>query len=316
MGRRVRVISKTALLREEARKKVGAHLNVQWVAASVPELSEGIRSTRDASQSLADSVIKETGKKQQWPSMICVISDEQKPQPKPKPGSRRAPPEPQPTRQAKDSEAVWIELFQTEGDYSVFIPGRFFNVMRVEATSVSPAKNKYFCSEAAPLIVLADKDGKVVDDFKGRAKIKRSSIVNGMCKVVKDDGIVKNMQPFSRLHELMRSLELTEVALLKANEKMAELDGQLKARETKDAERVRKVKNAPETSQQTRQLRKRVEDFQQNGLLPVQVRRYEILHEEYALLKEVGLPESKMPPKPVAPQGSAKSLLPASPPGD
>ena len=57
------------------------------------------------------------------PALIFVFSDEQKPRPK---GSDRG--EDKPTKQARDSEAAWVDLFQTEGDYSVFVAGRFFEV--------------------------------------------------------------------------------------------------------------------------------------------------------------------------------------------
>jgi hypothetical protein len=291
-------------MRDSARKAVGAHLNVQWIDATIPELPEGIRSRADAYHHLATSIPEV--KKGEWPALVFVISDEQKPPPKRRPGSKKKS-EPRPTRQAEASEDAWVELFQTEGQYSVFVPGRFFNVLRVEATKVKEDYNRYLCSEEAPVVFLTRKDGEVDASFEGAAKIKRNGVVRAMCGLMRKDGLVTTMKPFGRLHDLMRELEKVELALLKADEKSKELKKELAESRERDERLARRLKKPMKVSQSTTRTEQRLERFLRTSLLPVQIRKYKILAEEYALLKEIGVPPAKMPKEPVKPDGAETS---------
>jgi hypothetical protein len=241
-------------------------------------------------------------KKGEWPALIFVISDEQKPARKRRPGSRSKRSEPEPTKQAEESEDAWVELFQTEGEYAVFIPGRFFNVLRVEATKVDEDFNKYICSEQAPLVILAHKGGDIDSTFQRAVKIKRNAVVRAMCNLMRKDGIVRTLRPFSRLHDLMRQLERIELALLKADEDLKELQRDLSERRAKDASLARKLKKPVKTSRSTLLAEQRLERYKKTKLLPIRIQKYKILSEEYTLLQEIGVPPAKMPKQPVNPQ--------------
>jgi len=141
-----------------------------------------------------------------FPALIFVLSEELQP----KKGKANAV---QASRQFRDSAIAWAELFQTEGDYSVFIPGRFFNIYRADATAVKASQNKCLCTEKAPVVILADKTGKVVDVMEGKGLIKRSKVVTEMTEVLRKDGYIQNGNSFTRLQELMSSLEKVEVAV-------------------------------------------------------------------------------------------------------
>lgn len=226
--------------------------------------------------------------------MIFVISDEMR-----KKTSRST--EEVPTLQRKNSEAAWIELFQSEGDYSVFIPGRFFNIIRVDATTVTEETNKYLNNESAPSVILTRSNGEVAACFDSRAKIKRNSIVSAMCKILQQDGVVQNMQPFTRLHDLMKSLERSELDLIKADEQLQELTAKYSAAMARDAETARKTKKDVKVSVSTQNAEEAVGTFKATVIYEAECGKYDILKEEYVLLKNIGLPESKLPKEPTEP---------------
>ena len=191
--------SEAEIRRAEARRAVGSHLNVKWIDAQVPDDDKTLASQKEAVQ---DSISRMKEFSKGVPGLVFIFSDEEMPAPK-----KAKNYVPQPTRQAKDCAIAWAELFQTEGDYSVFIPGRFFNVYRADATVVTPRRNKYLCSEKSPIVVLTDKDGKVIDIMEGRAAVKRSKVVTEMTEVLRKDGYIQSGNSFGRLQELMVSLE-------------------------------------------------------------------------------------------------------------
>ena len=272
---------------------MGSHLSVNWTSVPVPELDDDARARVKAYQQLADSIPE--SQKGGLPSLIFVFSDEMK-------SSRASSVSARLTSQAKDSAAAWVTLFQTEGDYSVVIPGRFFNVFRAEAARVSPAHNKYVCSEKAPIVILTRANGEVASYFEGRAKIKRRSVVEAMGKTLQKDDVVKNMRPFGRLHELMKSLERIETARLKDARKLRELEVKLNIAKARDAKRARRSDKELDPSMSTVRARENIDDFKNSRLLPKLMTRSEILKEEYALLEALDLPSSKMPPRPKDPQ--------------
>ncbi|MFC1453134.1 hypothetical protein ACFLSJ_07325 [Verrucomicrobiota bacterium] len=280
-------------MRDNARRAVGAHLNVQWTDTTVPKLSDGVRSKAQGYQELASSIEAVTAGKS--PSLLFVISDDMKPK-------RSRSSKEEPTQQTKDSEAAWVEIFQTEGDYTVYIPGRFFNVVRVDASGVREDDNKYVCSENAPLVLLTRTDGQVETFFEGRAKIKRRNVVNAMCTVLKKDEVVRNMNPFTKLHELMKQLERAELAILKLADNLKELQGKLSKAQARDQQLARKRKKPVEASTSTLQTEKRIVLFKDTKVLPAKTAKFDILNEEYVVLEDVGLPAAKMPPKPVEPK--------------
>ena len=285
--------SKSALLRESARRAVGAHLNVQWSDGTVPSLGANIRSRDDAYRQFAGSIpVVNEGVS---PSLIFVISDAVKP-------ARSKKAKEQPSQERRDSEAAWIELFQSAGDYSVFIPGRFFNIVRVDATEVTANDNKYLCSEKAPLVILTTKAGEIASTFDGRAKIKRNAIVNGMCGILRKDGTVASMRPFTRLHDLMKGLQRAEVALLQLDEKLDALNDKLTRAENRDLRTARKTKKPVKASRGTQLAEQAIDNFKVVTLFKAELQKHGISNEEYALLQDVGLPDKKMPPKPVKPE--------------
>ena len=116
---------------DKARRAVGSHLNVNFTLESVRSVDPKLRNRDDVIQAVLDRM---GTVKNGSPSLVFVFSDEMKPR-----ARGKHPPPPKPTMQARDSAAAWEELFQKEGDYSVFIPGRFFNIVRVDATNVTAA---------------------------------------------------------------------------------------------------------------------------------------------------------------------------------
>ncbi len=272
---------------------MGAHLNVQWSDSTVPALDGNVTSRQQAYQQLADSI--SIVKADVSPSLIFIVSDEMKPK-----KSKKA--QAQPTIQQKNSERAWIELFQTAGDYSVFIPGRFYNIVKVDATTVRADQNKYLCSSKAPIVLLTGKNGEVVSTFESQAKIKRIGVVRGMTAILRKEGTIASTRPFDQLNLLMRALKQSEFSILKLNKKLAELDQKLKASEGKDLARAKKSGKPRVTSRSTLSAESVIDKFEATLLHAAAMKRYGVLKTEYALLQELKLPEKKMPPEPVAPE--------------
>ena len=223
------------------------------------------------------------------PGFVFIFSNEEMPRPK------RAPAQyiPRPTRQAVDSAASWAELFQTEGDYSVFLPGRFFNVYRADATAVTANQNAQLCSERAPILILTDKDGKVTAVMEGRAAIKRARVVVAMAEILRRDGCIQNDKPFSRLQELMLGLENVEIGIQSAEAAAKSAAAALaKAQASKAAKKKGELTSSGMTAKDNA-------DKAENKLRDLKMSKYKILVQEYALLKELGVPSTRMPREPV-----------------
>jgi hypothetical protein len=273
---------------------VGAHLNVQWSDSTVPALGGNVTSRQQAYQQLADSI--SIVKADVSPSLIFIISDEMKPKKK----SKNA--QAQPTIQQKNSERAWIELFQTAGDYSVFIPGRFYNIVKVDATTVKADKNKYLCSSKAPIVLLTKLNGEVVSTFESQAKIKRIGVVRGMTDILRKEGTIASTSPFDQLNLMMRALKQSEFSILKLNKKLAELDKKLKESEGKDLARAKKSGKPIVTSRSTLSAESAIDKFEATILHAAAMKRYGVFKTEYALLQTLKLPENKLPPEPVEPE--------------
>ena len=224
------------------------------------------------------------------PGLLFVFSDEEMPVPK-----KAKNYQPQPSQQAKDSAAAWAELFQTEGDYSIFIPGRFFTVYRGDATAVTPDINKYLCSGKSPLVVVTDKAGKIVDVLEGRAAIKRSKIVAEMSDVLRKDGYIQSNSSFARLQQLMNELEKIEVTMLLLKTQVADA-----AKKFADAQSSKAAKKKGELLSSGKVARENL-DRAESQMKAQEKAKYAILTEEYALLKELGLPPAKLGPEPKQP---------------
>lgn len=224
------------------------------------------------------------------PALIFMFSDEELPAPK-----KAKNYDPQPSRQAKESGAAWAELFQSEGDYSVFIPGRFFNIYRADATTIKAHQNKYLCSEKAPLVILVDKAGKIVDIMDGRAAVKRPKVVYEMTDVLRKDGYIQNGNSFGRLQELMASLEKVEVNVMAIKSQVSEAASKFaSAQSTKAAQKKGDLTSSGKAAKE--KLGKVEADLKEQ-----ETARYKILSEEYTLLKELGMPPAKLPPEPRQP---------------
>lgn len=276
--------SESEVRRANARRAVGSHLNVQWSDLQAIEAEKAYGSQKEAFQDFLD---QSKGVATGSPNLVFVFSDEEE-----APPSKARYAKPEPTRQAKDSAAAWAELFQTEGDYSVFIPGRFFNVYRVDATKMPESKNKYLCSSKAPMVILTGKDGKIVDVFEGRAAIKRNKIVDEMASILTKDGYIKSASSFAKLHQLMVSLEKIELETVQAKDRASDAAGKFaKAKSSKAAQKKGDLLASGKAAKENL-------DRAEDGVKDVQKQKTAILKEEYALLKDLGLPAAKMPPEP------------------
>lgn len=257
---------------------------MQWTDLQAPEATKNYGSQREAIQDLLGQM---KGFASGSPSLVFVFSDETEPPP-----ARARYAKPEPTRQARDSEAAWAELFQTEGDYSIFIPGRFFNVYRLDATKVTDSLNKYLCSAKAPMVVITSKDGKIADIIEGRAAIKRSRIVDEMSSILTKDAYIKSAASFARLHQLMVNLEKLELEVVQAKDRADEAAD--KFAKAKSARAAVKKGELLASGKAAKENLDRAED----GVKDVQKQKAAVLREEYALLKDLGLPPAKMPPEP------------------
>lgn len=233
-------------------------------------------------------------KKANTPSFVFVSSDE-KVIKKGKP--------PKPSKQMKDCQAVWADLFYRIGDYAVFLPGRFFSVFKVDVTSVKPDQNKYLCSQTAPILLLTNKDGQITHAMEGKVKIKASMVVRAMYDILRKDAYVSNMVVFKDLNTIMKQLENAEVAILDVEERVGKAKSRVREYQARDAALARRTKKSATESVSTKNAQKNVEK-----LLPLvtdkEEEKYEILREEYALLTKIGLPKSRMPKQPKEPTGS------------
>jgi len=275
--------SPSAVRRANARRAVGSHLNVKWTDASVPEDHQVYPSEKAALQASLDQMTNVTDG---VPSLIFVFSDEMRPW---SPTSRIT--TPKPTQQAQDSAAAWTELFQTEGDYSVFIPGRFFNVFRVDATQTKDTFNKLLCSPKAPVVILTDKAGKITDILQGRVRIKRPRVVECMTAILRKDGYIQTASSFAQLHELMLQLEKAEIALLLTGEKLGDAAKKLAKAQTSNLASQGVLPTSGETAKKLIEKLEGEKQQEENA-------KREILKKEHVLLAELGLPASKMPPDP------------------
>jgi len=284
-------VSQNAIRRAAAREAVGKHLNVQFTDVTVPA-AEGTFGSRNEGVQDSLSGVKEVGNGS--PSLIFVYSDEMKPQAK---GSKSAG---EPTAQAKDSALAWEELFQREGDYTVFIPGRFFNIVKMNATGVPAAKNKYLGSEKAPVVILTHKDGKVEEVFEGKAKIKGVVVAKGMVDILQKDGYITTIGQFAELSGLMVELEKIELAVVIAKEDEGKRRGKVAETQAKTAKRAAKSDKEVKPSKTADAAEKALEasDAALNEKLKG---KQEILKKEFALLQELNLPADKMPKEPVGP---------------
>jgi hypothetical protein len=283
--------SVTELRKADARRAVGSHLNVKWADQAVPALQETYPSERAG---LDASFGEMTNFSVGLPSLVFVYSDEMRPAP-----SRDKHYIPKPTQQAVDSAAAWADLFQTEGDYSVFIPGRFFNVIRVDATDVGSAYNKYLFSQKAPMVILTDKEGKIADIFQGKAAIKRAKVVESMAVILRKDGYIQSGALFAKLGLLMNQLEKAEYDVLSTRVQLEEAAAKLaKAQASKAAIKKGALTSSGETA-------RRLADKCEADLERQQKVKYEILKQEYALLRDLGLPDAKMPSEPAENKSTA-----------
>jgi len=96
-------------------------------------------------------------------------------------------------------------------------------------------------------------------------------------------------------------LEKTELALVfakedvaKAKSKLSELQSKESAKQSKKPEKEAKASTSTLAAQ-------KAADKAETVLKAKESVRYEVLKRDYALLKELGMPEAKMPPDPVAP---------------
>jgi hypothetical protein len=288
-----------AIRRASARRAVGAHLNVQWTdAAAAP--ADGTYGGRN--EGIQAGINSLAAIKNGSPSLIFVFSDETKPQPPPK-GKNPKKSDPEPTQQARDCDAAWAELFQKESDFNVFIPGRFFNVVKLNATDVKESQNKYICSEKAPIVVLTRKSGEIEEILEGRTKIKATAVAKIMSDILRKDGYVTGSAQFAELNSLMVDLEKTELALLMEKEDMDKVKRRLaeaQGKAAKAAAKAEKKGKEAKPSDSVESAQKSVEEFEQK-IKDKLKEKQDVLQKEYALLKDLGLPSAKMPPAPANP---------------
>lgn len=203
----------------------------------------------------------------------------------------------EPSQQARASADAWEELFLQDGDYVTLILGRFFNVVKIDATQVDEAQNKYISSDKAPMVILTRKNGDIDSVYDGKARIKGAIIAKAMSDVLRKDGIVTGIGSVPELNALMNQLEKVELALIYANENA----GKVKSRNTQKEKTISKSKPANESASSPPEsaTRKAIEGAE--AIVTAKTReKNDILGKEYAMLKELGLPESKLPKDPLS----------------
>lgn len=251
------------------------------------------------------SIEKLSDAKNGSPSLIFVFADEAKEvkvEASKATKSKKVAPPPEPTQQSEDSQAAWNELFQKEGDYSIFIPGRFFNVIKVNASGIKNTEHKYLNGEKAPIVVLTRKNGEIQAIFEGKAHIKAPAVSKVMYDILKKDEYVKGTGPFAELNALMVELEKVEADLLLEKDELAKVKTRFsdaKSRATKAMSKAKgkdkedKVPGYLESAEKSLQEQeKKVETVEEN--------KNNVLRKEFALLKDMGLPAAKLPPEPPA----------------
>ena len=289
-----------------ARRAVGAHLNVQWIDATVKSSQMTYSSRNEAVQAALETLsysikpaanIKTSDSastgytptpENAAPTLIFFYSTAQ-----------------QPKQHARESELAWEELFRKESDFSVFIPGRFFTVLRVDVTSIrKSANNRYICSENAPTVVLTHANGDVAEVLEGTPSIKSLAIARTMCNILTADGFLKKPSAIPDLNGLMVALQKAEEALLVDKEDLEKLKTKLADVRGRAAKKVTIIAKSDadkaNESAPVEAAKKAVENSEKK-LKDKQTDRYNILTKEYAMLQDLGLPTSKMPPEPESP---------------
>lgn len=295
----------SAIRRANARRAVGEHLNVQWTDATVTP-SDTPRASRKEAIDAALQTLSYPGK----PAMPVAGSAPSSTAAAP--ASENATPSlifvyttvsTKPKSQAQDCEAAWEELFHKESDFSVFIPGRFFNVLRVNVTQIKEsANNKHLCSEKAPLVILTRANGEIEEVLEGKVQIKSSAVTTTMCDILRKDGFLKKSSSIPELNGLMVALQKAEEAMILGKEDLGKVKARLAETRGKAARKVNLggKSNKDTGSASVVSAQKSVDSFEKK-LKDAQTEKFDILSKEYAMLQELGLPPSKMPPKPASP---------------
>jgi len=258
--------------RANAQRAVSSHLKINWEMVSAGSATNTRAAKAAGIQATVNRV--ESVRTGGLPSFIFVLSNETRE--RAAGGDNRTP-------QAKDCAAAWNDLFNTVGDYSVGVPARLFNCVKLDATALHKAENPFVCSENAPMLVLTAKNGTVAAVFEGRVRIKAGLVVPALNAQLQRDGLVSNARALAELSVVMKDLEKAEIDIQEAAS-MALLRSRSGVKATK----------APSASAQAKAEKSQSEADAAGKA------KQALLLKEYALLKQAGVPADRLPPEPAA----------------
>ena len=125
-----------------------------------------------------------------------------------------------------------------------------------------------------------------------------------MCNILTTDGFLKKPSAIPDLNGLMVALQKTEEALLMNKEDLDKVKAKLADVRGRAAKRITIIaKNDTDKENESAPVEaaKKTVENSEKKLKDKQTDRYNILMKEYAMLLDLGLPPSKMPPQPESP---------------
>jgi len=264
--------------------KVREHIQVTFGKTEVPDNRANAGKTKSIMvQTYADAIagVKGAGRA----SLIFFETREEK-------GERLTP-------QAEASGLVKTNVFKGEAErekinranFRAAIATKLFHCVIIDVTKVVPEKDKIFCSSNAPLILLTDKEGKVVKLLSGSSQCKTGTVYMWMQTAQKAGG--------KDIDSVVSKINKAMIDLLKAEYRINLSNAEIGAarRAMGDADRESQVKTALSTIEKA-----------EEAIFESKVQRYEAIKSERGLLKMLGLSGKALPvvpPEPVDPHFAA-----------
>lgn len=196
-----------------------------------------------------------------------------------------------PTKAAAASAEV-RGLFGAEGeDLKLYIAARFFNCVDVDLTGVDSKASGVLCSENAPIIVLTDKEGKVVAMLAGPGQCRERNIYSAMCSTLGKCGFRNVSATVNKIEKLMKKELYGAVrTMLWSGDGIAICRGAIA-----DV----KGKKGSESSKK-RAIKKQEDGIEKIKAQVAEARatQYKVLKAEYDLLKAAGISKDRLPKEP------------------
>jgi hypothetical protein len=148
------------------------------------------------------------------------------------------------TRQARESEELFVSLFQNPADPRIGVVTKFFRCVGCDVTEVAKANHPVVNRENAPLVILTDAAGKVVEVIPA-GRITSAGLFSRMIAILRAEGVKDCDQVLNSLLSLMGDLRKAEEALAVATAKNQECAAELEKARKKYAKKAKGGEEPP-----------------------------------------------------------------------